>query len=85
MKNLKKLLQTSYIEGHNWKQDLGNYLRNYRATPHTYTKISPHKALFGRDPQIKLAIPTPNALQESNEFRHNDTQARTRMQDHANR
>ena len=36
--------------------DVGGYqfLRQYRATPHTSTKFSPHRLLFGREPGTKL-------------------------------
>ena len=86
MKCIKKIVQTAQIEGRSWKQQLFNFLRVYRATPHTSTKICPHEALFGRAPRI--GIPTftttppcePSHLQE---LRKNDAKSRTRMQSNA--
>ena len=56
------------------------FLRQYRATPHTSTKFSPHRLLFGREPGTKL----PRVSTEDNHdnipvhvaARENDKQAR---------
>ena len=49
-----------YISRHlkaNWKQEVYQFLRNYRATPHCTTGIAPATALFGRPIRIKLPCP----------------------------
>jgi hypothetical protein len=36
-KGLKKTIRVATIERKNWKEELYNFLLNYRATPHTTT------------------------------------------------
>ena len=48
MASLKKIMQTAHIEGKPWQQELNKFLRNYRATPHCTTGVSPAEALFNR-------------------------------------
>jgi len=61
MPNLEKRVQTAVVEGKNWKQELYKFLRQYRATPHTTTNVSPSEALNGRKLKITLpeVSPTP--------------------------
>ena len=45
----------------NLGNELNKFLRNYRATPHTTTNMSPFAALFGRERKMKLpALYRPN-------------------------
>ena len=65
MKSLKRLLQTAEIEHENWRHELLNFLRTYRATRHTTTGESPHQLLFNRPshtrlPQIITDTSTPD-------------------------
>ena len=39
-KPLVKLLQTTQLEGRNWRQELQRFLLSYRTTPHATTKIA---------------------------------------------
>ena len=55
MPNLEKCVRTAVVEGKNWKQELYKFLRQYRATPHTTTNVSPSEALNGR--KLKTALP----------------------------
>ncbi|XP_046863350.1 uncharacterized protein K02A2.6-like [Xenia sp. Carnegie-2017] len=48
MHTIKKTIKAAIMEGKYWKQEIHRILRNYRATPHSSTKISPFMALFGR-------------------------------------
>ena len=41
----------------NWKQQMYQFLRNYRATPHYTTDVAPSTALFGRPIRIQLPYP----------------------------
>ncbi|XP_012940972.1 uncharacterized protein K02A2.6-like [Aplysia californica] len=54
MRMLKKTVQSAHIEGKPWKQELYHFLRNYRATPHISTGVSPAEALFKRNIRVKL-------------------------------
>ena len=53
-KPLMKAIRSAVVEQRNWKQEMYQLLRQYRATPHTSTKFSPHRLLFGREPGTKL-------------------------------
>lgn len=51
---IMKAIRSAHAEGKQWKQTLYIFLRQYRSTPHTTTKYTPHRLLFGRDPRTKL-------------------------------
>ncbi|XP_020911868.1 uncharacterized protein K02A2.6 [Exaiptasia diaphana] len=53
-KPMMKSIRAAHTEGKNWKQELQKFLRQYRNTPHTATKFTPFRLLFGRDPKTKL-------------------------------
>ena len=55
MKPLGKLIQTSYVEGKNWKRELNKFLLQYRTAPHTTMKVPPCELLFNR--QVKGQLP----------------------------
>ena len=55
MPNLEKCVLTAVVENKNWKQELYIFLRQYRATPHTTTNVSPCEALNGR--KLKTTLP----------------------------
>ena len=53
MKTFGKVLRITS----NWKQQMYQFLRNYRATPHCTTGVAPATALFRRPIRIKLPCP----------------------------
>ena len=53
MKTFGMVLRTTS----NWKQQMYQFLRNHRATPHCTTGVAPATALFGRPIRIKLPCP----------------------------
>ena len=53
---LKKLLQTSKIEGNNWRKELHLFLLNYRSTPHCTTQVAPAELLFNRVIRTKIPV-----------------------------
>ncbi|KAK3721864.1 hypothetical protein QZH41_011500, partial [Actinostola sp. cb2023] len=64
MRSLKKCVTTAHTEHKNWKQELFKFLRQYRATPHSTTNLSPCEALNQRKlkttlPEITLTNPLP--------------------------
>ena len=70
MPNLEKCVRTAVVEGKNWKQELYKFLRQYRATPHTTTNVSPSEALNGRKlkttlPEVSPAPARQHTLQET--------------------
>ncbi|CAB4012399.1 Transposon Ty3-I Gag-Pol poly [Paramuricea clavata] len=54
VRTIKKVVKTATVEHKNWKQEMHCFLRNFRATPHTTTKIHPATALSGRALKTKL-------------------------------
>jgi hypothetical protein len=63
MRNLGKVLRTS--NSANWEQNLEEYLRNYRATPHTATRVSPNKLMF-RTKNTTTKLPNYKQLKHNN-------------------
>ncbi|XP_005097069.1 uncharacterized protein K02A2.6-like [Aplysia californica] len=48
VRTLNKFVHACQAEHSDWKVELQNFFCQYRAAPHTSTKISPHKALTSR-------------------------------------
>ena len=63
MKTFGKVLRTTA----HWKQDMYQFLRNYRATPHCNTGVAPATAMFGRSIRTKLPDPVVVTSGESND------------------
>ena len=61
MPNLEKCVLTAVVEGKNWKQELYKFFRQYRATPHTTTNVSPSEAL--NDRKLKITLPEVSPAQ----------------------
>ena len=55
VQTLEKSIRIAHLEGRNWKQELYKFLRQYRATPHSTTGVSPSEALNNR--KLKTTIP----------------------------
>lgn len=66
MGTLGKVIRISHLEKKNWKQQLYNFLRHYRATPHSTTGISPAEMLYGR--KIRTEIPTISSQKKTVRF-----------------
>ena len=48
VKQMCKLVHTAVADGKNPKEEVHNFLLQYRATPHSTTEYSPAELLFGR-------------------------------------
>ncbi|GFO17917.1 transposon ty3-g Gag-Pol polyprotein [Plakobranchus ocellatus] len=79
VRSLNKFAHTCEAERSNWKQELPNFLRQYRATPHSSTKISPHEAFTGK--KMRTALPELVTIQRSKEenITNNDLSAKTKQ------
>ena len=55
MQTIEKCIRTANTDGKNWKQEMHKFLRQYRATPHSTTDISPSEALNQR--KLKTTLP----------------------------
>lgn len=84
MKTLNKTIRASVVEGNNWKHTLFDFLRNYRATPHSTTGTSPFELLFNRKPQIKLPD-FDSGVPHSNEISLKDKSRKAQMKEYADR
>ena len=81
VRTVKKVIKTAKVERKNYKQELNRLLRNYRATPHSTTRIAPATALFGRPMKTKLPeLTTPCS---DPEIRERDQTAKAKMKEHA--
>ena len=73
-RTLGKVIRTAESEVHvSWKQQLHKFLRQYRATPHSTTNISPSQALNSR--KLKCEFPE---LQTPMQYRKHDNYLRER-------
>ena len=55
VQTLEKSIKIAHLKGKNWKQELYKFLRQYRATPHSTTSVSPSEVLHNR--KLKTTIP----------------------------
>jgi len=65
MRTLQKCIRAAIIEKSNWKQAMNQFLLNYRATPHSTTKISPSESLNNR--KIKTMLPEMQSAAKTNQ------------------
>jgi hypothetical protein len=83
MKNLGRVLRAAKINGKNTDEELNAFLKAYRETPHSTTKVAPAALLFGFSrtsgiPQIETL--NFRKLKELHEFaRENDEHAKAKM------
>ena len=53
-KNLKKIIQRSFVSNSDWHEELNAFLRGYRATPHDSTGVPPADLIFINPNHSKL-------------------------------
>ena len=68
-KTICKAIRAAFVENKNWKQEMYNFLRNYRATKHATLNKAPAEILFGRNIKTRL----PQFIPNSNDFKLRDT------------
>ena len=78
MQSMSKVVQVAHIQGQPWKQELQKFLRQYRATPHSTTGVSPFEALTGRKMRTQLPQVTFSPLPDS-DIRENDNRQKAKM------
>ncbi|XP_064475326.1 uncharacterized protein K02A2.6-like [Ornithodoros turicata] len=54
IRNVKKTVKAACVGGNDLKEELNEYLLNYRETPHSTTCVTPSELLFGRKIPVKL-------------------------------
>ena len=85
MKNVTKCLKNAQVNGDKFEDELREFLRSYRATPHSSTGVAPNELLFRAKPSTTRL---PNALGEDQiltKARTNDRRAKDRMAKYANK
>ena len=76
MKNITKCVKNSQTSGRPFEEELRDFLRNYRATPHSSTRVSPNDLLFKNKPSTTRL---PNAMGDdelAKQARRNDAMAK---------
>ena len=81
VRTVKKVIKTAKLEHKNYKQELNKMLRNYRATPHSTTRVAPATALFGRPMKTKLSEVTTPCSDAA--IRQRDQAAKAKIKEHA--
>ena len=84
VKTIKKAIRAAKVERKDWHLEMYTFLRNYRATPHTSTKVPPATAMIGRE--INIGLPqTSNRKTTAIERRvkANDVAAKQSMKTYA--
>ena len=88
MKTLNKFIRIQNINNRNWKSELPTFLRHYRSTAHTSTKVSPFKALTGREMNSGLpksfSLSSPSTSLKNFIFQE-DRKSKENMIDYANK
>ena len=81
MRPINKAIRCAKVEKVSWKNTVGKLVRNYRATPHTSTGVSPNVFMKGIDQFTK--IPTLRSEGTSEEIMHrariNDEKAKNKF------
>ena len=81
MKNLGKVLRTTQTSGRKREDVLQDFLRVYRATPHTTTKVPPALLMMGQCRTSTLPFSTPFSLDAAHALaKENDHEAKLKME-----
>ena len=83
MKTLGKCVRAATVEHKNWKQELYKFLRQYRATPHSTTDISPCEALNLRKLKTTLPEVRPLVLEKQKNMTDRDAEQKMKMKAYA--
>ena len=81
VRTVRKVIKTANLERKSWKQEMYRLLRNFRATPHTTTRIPPAISLFNR--AMKTKLPEFNEGQQASTLEANDRRAKKKMKTYA--
>jgi hypothetical protein len=85
MKPLLKSILTARTEGRKWKKELYTFLLNYRATPHSTTKVGPAELLFNRPIRTKIPqqVTSSKPINKHIMAKENDQQSNAQMKQYA--
>jgi len=83
MQSLGKILRIAHQQGTNWKQEMQSFLRSYRTSPHSTTKVSPHEMLFCCKPRTRIPEYQQVTKADDQEVRRRDGAAKAIMKAYA--
>lgn len=83
MKNLGKVLKTAHVDKVPWRARLLEFLRTYRSTPHSSTKVAPADLIFSfsrtaRLPELNIRRADPKIFNEA-KSNFNESQAKNKQ------
>ena len=84
-KPLMKVIRAAHVSKSNWKQEMYQFLRQYRSTPHAVTGFTPYRLMFQREPKTKIPqITEPTIERKIDELvRQNDEKAKSAAKNYA--
>ena len=85
MRTLNKVLRAAHQEQIPCKQAISSFLRNYRATPHTTTGVTPAEALLGRKLSGQIPSARHSKMNDDSRMRAKDKQEKERMKRNADK
>lgn len=83
MSPLQKAIKAAVIEGHDYKQEITKFLRNYRACPHPSTGLAPADIMFNRS--MKTLLPQFSVKYNDRSIRKKDTDAKQKRKEYADK
>ena len=83
LKKLEKCVRAATVEHKNWKQELYKFQRQYRATPHSTSDISPCETLNRRKLKTTLLEVTPPVLEKQKKMTDRDAEQTMKMKAYA--
>lgn len=83
MRTIGKVIRIAQMQGLPWKQQLHIFLREYRATPHSTTGMSPAELIFRHKMNTKLPSADATPIPADSEVRRTDTEAKAKMKAHS--
>jgi transposase InsO family protein len=82
MRTVKKIVKIALTQQKPWREELTNFLRNFRATPHSSTGKAPATAFFNRQLRTKLPDVHTNARDPAG-IQETDQKAKRKMKKYA--
>lgn len=84
-KPLMKVIRAAHVSKSNWKQEMYQFLRQYRSTPHAATGFTPYRLMFQREPKTKIPqINEPTTEKKIEEMvKQNDDKAKSEAKNYA--
>ena len=83
MRTVKIVIKTAKVEHKNPKQELNRLLRNYRAIPHSTTRVAPGTAPVWKTDEDEITRSDNALLSSDPEIHERDRTAKAKMKKHA--